>query len=241
MHQSILKLVCIGVLIMFILPVYAQNSLSTDTLSSAFARSVFAKASSAQSRLNNGREYVPTNPRIKGHPFFETNAWTEGDLVYDGAEFKNVKMLYDLEKDEVVVLNFLLPNKLSLVKLKVESFRIHQHQFIYLQTDSLKKKSSGGFYELLYDKGIAVLAKRKKEIKVINNTNRDASFNQANEYFFMKDKTLYPVKTLGSVLKLLEITKADIQQHFRKNEIVFQDNPEKAMVSIASYYDLSSN
>ena len=235
MHRSILKLACFGVLGALILPVYAQNSTSTDTLSSLFARSLFAKASSAQSRLNNGREYVPTNPRIKGHPFFETNAWTEGNLVYDGAEFKNVKMLYDLEKDEVVVLNFLLPNKLSLVKLKVETFKIHQHQFIYLKTDNLNKKSSGGFYDLLYDKGLAVLAKRKKEI------NRDANFIQADEYFFMINETLHPVKSLGSILKLLKVKKANIQLHLRKNDIVFRDNPEKAMVSIAVYYDQLSN
>lgn len=238
MSRSILKLACIGVLIAFNIPVYAQNSLSTDTLSSAFARSLFAKANASQSRLNNGREYVPTNPRVKGHPFFQTNAWTEGNIIYDGAEFNNVKMLYDLEKDEVVVLNFLLPNKLSLVKQKVESFRIHQHHFIYLKTDSLNKESSGGFYDLLYDKGLAVLAKRKKEVKVINNTNRDASFIVTDEYYFLKDETLHPVKTLGSILKLLNLTKASIQQHLRNNGIIFRNDPEKAMVSIASYYDL---
>ncbi|MGB4399228.1 MAG: hypothetical protein WBJ10_07655 [Daejeonella sp.] len=237
MHQSILKLLCVGILSAFILPVCAQNSLSADTLSSAFARSLFAKANSAQSRLNNGREYISTNPRTKGHPFFETNVWTEGNITYDGAEFNNVKMLYDVEKDEVVVLNFLLQNKLSLVKQKVESFRIHQHQFIYLQTDSLNKESSGGFYDLLYDQGLAVLAKRKKEIKEINNTSREASFIPADEYYFMKDATLHPVKTLGSIAKLLETSKAEINQHLRKNGIIFRENPEKAMVSIALYHD----
>jgi len=241
MPQLILKLACIGILSTFIFPLYAQNSLSTDTLSSAFARSLFKKASASQSRLNNGREYDLNNPRIKGHPFFGTTAWTEGSLVYDGAEFKNVKMLYDLEKDEIVVLNFLLPNKLSLVKEKIESFKIQEQHFIYLKTDSLNKKSSGGFYQLLHNSKVVVLAKRKKEIKDINNSNRDASFNQVDEYFFMKDQTIYPVKTLGSVMKVLEVTKADILQHLRKNAIVFRDDPEKAMVSIVVYYDQLSN
>ena len=237
MHRYIVKLACVGILSTFILPIYAQNSPSTDTLSYAFARSLFTKANAAQSRLNNGREYVPTNPRTEGNPFFETNVWTEGNIIYDGAEFKNVRFLYDVEKDEVVVLNFLLPNKLSLVKQKVESFRIHQHQFIYLRTDSLNKKSSGGFYDVLYDKKLAVLAKRIKDIKEINNTTRDASFIQADQYYFMKDATLHPVKTLGSIVKLLKTTKAEIKQHLRKNEIIFREDPEKAMVSIASYHD----
>lgn len=241
MRRSVLKLACVGLLSALISPLYAQNPPLTDTLSSAFARSLFAKASSAQSRLNNGREYSPHNPRVKGHPFFKTRAWTEGSLVYDGAEFKNVKMLYDLEKDEIVVLNFQLPNKLSLVKQKIAGFKIQGHEFIYLKADSLNRESSGGFYDLLYDQGIAVLAKRKKEVKVINNTNRDASFNEADKYFFAKDGTLYPVKTLGSVLKLLEVKKADIQQHLRKNALVFRDDREKAMVSIAAYYDQLNN
>lgn len=146
-------------------------------------------------------------------------------------------MLYDLAKDEVIVLNFLLPDKLSLVSQKVQQFDIHGHQFIYLKTDSLNKVNSGGFYDLLYSNTTTVLVKRKKEVKVSNNTSLGASFNQVNQYFLMKGGILYPVKSLASVLKVFKDKKAELQLYLKKNAIVFRDNPEKSIVNMTSHYD----
>jgi hypothetical protein len=223
------------------LPVFGQQSILSDTLNTTYARSLFLEANARQSRLNNGREYIPNDPYINGHPFFITKEWTSGSIVYDGTAFQDIKMLYDLAKDEVVVLNFLLPDKLSLVKQKVEQFGIHGHQFIYLKTDSLNMEYSGGFYDRLYHNKISVFAKRQKEVKVINNTSLDASFNQVDQYFLMKEGILYPVKTQSSVLKLLKDKKTEIQQHLRKNNIIFRVDPEKAMISMAAYYGQLSN
>lgn len=111
----------------FNMPVYSQN-INSGSVSSAYALSLFLEANAKQSRLNNGRDYVPNQPYIKGHPFFEAKEWTIGNILYDGEAYQNVQMLYDLAKGEVVVLNFLLPDKLSLVSSKVKGFTLHGYQ-----------------------------------------------------------------------------------------------------------------
>ncbi len=223
------------------LPAFGQANILSDTSNASYALSLFFKANAQQSRLNNGREYIPHEAYISGHPFFLNQEWTPGNIVYDGSSFQDVKMLYDLEKDEVIILNFLLPNKLSLVRQKIEEFEIHGHHFIYLKTDNLNAESSGGFYDRLYQQKISVFAKRVKKIRVTNNTTLSASFEPEDEYFLMKEGVLYPVKSQKSVLNVLKDKKPEIVQYLRKNNVVFRLDPQKAIILMASYYDTLSD
>ena len=242
MSRNIFKtFFCVFYCILFKFQAYGQDSILNDTASTVYARSLFVKANARQSRLFNGREYIPNDPSVKDHPFFLSKDWTKGSINYDGASFSEVPMLYDLTKDEVVVLNFLLPDKLSLVKQKVQEFNLHEHRFIYLKTDSSDKVLSPGFYDLLYRDKISVLVKRRKIIKAVVNTSIKASFEEEDRFFMIHEGISYPVKTLPSVLKVLKDKKPEIQQYLRKNGIIFRDNPEKAIVAIASQYDQLSN
>ena len=57
------------------------------------------------SRLYNGPEYYFYDPLIKGNAYFlDVNSFTTGSIYYNGVLFSGVPMLYDLYKDEVVVL-----------------------------------------------------------------------------------------------------------------------------------------
>jgi hypothetical protein len=150
-------------------------------------------------------------------------------------------MRYDITKDELVVLNFALPNKLNLVKQKVLEFNIENHHFIFLKPDSLNKEIRTGFYDQLYHNKLSVLARRRKETIVKNNTSLETKFAQADEYYLVKDGVIFPVKSQASVLKLLKDKKAGIQQYMRKNGIVFREEPEQAMVKMVAYYEQIGN
>jgi hypothetical protein len=226
--------------LIFTAPVYSQES-STETVNTRFPVSLFTEANASQSRLNNGREYVHPASYILGHPFFETKMWTPGKLVYDGVPFNNIGMLYDISKDELVILNFALPNKLTLVRQKVREFTLLDHKFIYLNLDTQRRISEEGFYDQLYHSKVSVLVKRKKIVEVSRNTTLDANFVEENQYYLVKENVLYPVRSKASVLKLLKDKKTDLLQYLRKNDITFRLDPENAIVRMAAYYDQLSN
>ena len=221
-----------------IVPVYSQES-STEIVNTQYPVSLFTKASAHQSRLNNGREYVLPAPHILGHPFFETKVWTPGRVVYDGVVFDKVDLLYDMAKDELVILNFALPNKLSLVKQKVQEFTILDHKFIYLELDTQRRISQAGFYDQLYHQTVSVLVKRKKSVD--RNITMDATFVGENQYYLVKANMLHRVKSKASVLNLLKDKKTELQQYLRKNDIVFRADPEHAIVLMVTHYDQLTN
>jgi hypothetical protein len=221
-------------------PVYSQES-SAEAFNTSYPVSLFTEANASQSRLNNGREYVLPASYILGHPFFETKVWTPGKLVYDGVAFNNVDMLYDISKDELIILNFALPNKLSLVKNKVKEFEVRGHKFIYLEPDTQRPTDQAGFYDQLYHQKVSVLARRRKIVEVSRNTALDANFVEDDQYYLVKENVLYPVKSRGSVLKVLKDKKTDLQQYLRKNDIIFRLDPENAIIRMAAYYDQLSN
>lgn len=241
LKQRLMNRFCLALLAAFMcflyMPAYSQHISITDTLVNSLPASLFLEANAGQARLNNGREYIPASSNIKGHPFFETNIWAPGNVVYDGAAFNKVNMLYDLSKDELVILNYALPNGLSLVRQKVKQFEFLSHRFIYLAADSFQSPMKEGFYDVLYSGKLTVLAKRKKTVRLSSSTNTDANFIADNLYYLVKEGVIFPVHSQSSVMKLLKDKKAGIQQSLRKSNIVYRKDPEGAMVAMAAYYD----
>ena len=237
MNRFCLALLASAFLCFMYMPAYSQNISITDNPDKALPVRLFLEANTSQARLNNGREYIPASPNIKGHPFFETNTWSPGNIVYDGVAFQKLNMLYDISKDELVILNYALPNGLSLVRQKVKEFEFLSHRFIYLAPDSLTPQMKAGFYDVLYSGKLTVLAKRKKTVRLSSSTNTDANFIADNLYYLVKDGVIFPVRSQASVMKLLRDKKGGIQQSLRKSDIVYRKDPEGAMVAMAKYYD----
>src|SRR5688572_21829744 len=52
--------------------------------------------------LYTGRSYVNYPPMV-GHAYYDGPAYTTGSAVYDGIEYKNILLKYDVVKDQVVV------------------------------------------------------------------------------------------------------------------------------------------
>lgn len=243
MNQFRSKILLSGVFcIIFFLPGYCQNLVNADTAVFTFQKQLFLQASVKQSRLKNGREYIPNPDYIKGTPYFESKTWAIGSIHYDGGLFENISMLYDMHKDEVVVLDFSLPNNLSLVRQKVKQFDIYNHVFVYVFPDALNNNIIEGFYDQLYAGKISILVKRRKNIVASSsNMDLDSKFVQSDTYFLNKEGVLYPIKSQSSILKLLKAKKSEIVQNLKRNDINFRENPEKAMIKIAAYYDQITN
>lgn len=221
-------------------PVRADSSSQQNAFNKSL--SLFNASIGEESRLYNGTEYNFYDPIIKGNAYFsDVNAFTPGSVFYDGTFFSGVPMLYDIYSDKVVTLLYNHFSKFSLAKEKVQSFDILGHHFVNINADTLTNNLviKSGFYDELYNGKTQVLAKREKNIQTATSgiLGPESYFNPVKNYYLRKNNIYYTITGKGSMLGVLKDKKKEIQQYIKTNQIKFGDDPEGAMVKIASYYD----
>lgn len=232
--------------VFFVPPCLAQDSLANSSTSAAVSNVVnlYYQFTDKQSRLYNGIGTYDYIPGIQGHPYFMDSAWKNGSVIYDGLSFKDVPMMYDLVKDEVVILHYNQIQKITLLTEKVQEFNLQGHHFIKVAKDSQDKESlAAGFYDRLYNDHSVVLAHRTKiiEEKVTSVIER---FITAHEhYYIQKDGhgVYHEVHSYESLLSILKDRARDIKQYLRKNKIRYRKNRENAIIKAVAYYDTLKN
>lgn len=190
-------------------------------------------------RLYNGIEYVDYDKYIKGHQFYESQDWENGAIHYDGVLYRNVPLHYDLMRDEVIVEHPNETGEIRLIPERVQYFSLLNHTFIRLVADSAKSSlGRTGYFDLLYDGNVQVLAKRSKEIEEkITNLAVNRTFLQKDRYFVQQSGVYHAVKSKKSVLKLFNEHKKTLAKNLRRDGIRFKTDRELAMIKLAGYYD----
>ena len=191
-----------------------------------------------QSPLYNGSEYLEYSYTLQeGHPFFASPVWTKGTLFFDGMMFREVPMLYDIIKDQLVIPDFQQLNKINLPEEKIERFVLSGHTFVRLEPDSLGVIKTG-FYELLHDGRTGLFARRQKKIleKAFDLRINNVVISQ-NTYYIRKGGKYHVVKNKADVLHVLKDKKKEIQQKLKTDGLKFKERPEQAMLIAVEYYD----
>lgn len=223
------------VILFFPFSVFSQSSDSTATYNQKvqFALQSFEALFKADPQFFNGLEEDNYNFKIIGHPYFEGREWKSGVVDYNGAKFKHASIMYNLLTDQLVVLHPNLVTKVKLHKSKVKSFEISGLRFI--NVTNADKKDRNGFYQLLADGDIKFLKQWKKTItETYSNNQLEREIRESKKYFWMKDSTLFEIKSKKSLIKSLPDRKMEIQTIIKENKIVFGKKRELAILKITS-------
>lgn len=219
--------------------VFAQTGVDSTGLSLAVAN--YNTAIGEQSHLYNGPEYEFYDPLIKGNAYvFDNKVFTPGSVSYGAAVYSDVPMLYDLNKDVVVVLLYNHFTKFSLLSERVHEFWLLNHHFIRINTDSTGKAAlATGFYDQLYPgRKIEIIVKRAKSIQTSTGNNSVESFFSATkDYYVKKGGSYFSFGGKRGLLDILKDKKKELKQYIKANNIDFDENFEKAAINVATYYD----
>ncbi len=165
----------------------AQSSRQNSENSIELTRmiNVYHSWAGSQDPVYNGREYERFAFYINsGIPYFVTDTLANAKLVYDGIEYYQTPLLYDLIADELITKSYDGKNLIKLVKQKVDSFNLNGARFICIHRgESIPE----GYYRLLHDGSTPVL---KKEVRRIENDIKYGEQMQKN----IKSKTTYYIK-----------------------------------------------
>lgn len=221
--------------------IYAQitdTALATQQLKSA--TQFYTKQIGDQSRLLNGIRYVPyRNQDYVGNGFYNTTELQNAYIRYDDADFYDIPVLYDLHKDLLILKKRDELGYMSLLNSKIDKFIVNNHTFIKIVADSTEKTIKTGFYDVLNNAPLQLLAKRSKAIEqeksgiTIKNL-----FIPYTKYFLNKGNTYYEISGRKDMLKVLNDRKQELEQYIKANNLSFKnEDMEPSMIKLANYYN----
>jgi hypothetical protein len=191
-----------------------------------------------QAHVYEGNEYITHDHRIKIHPYYRVDSLLEGTVSYNGVNYRNVRMQYDIVRDELAVQ---LPEngyRLQPQTDKISAFSMGPYQFTRIVGDSAAGVPTG-FYEILYDGRIKALAHRAKTVhEDISGGFYKADYLPADRFFILKEGAYHGVKTKRSVLSLFPDQAKALRKYLRTNKLKFNDElREAAITRTVQHYD----
>ena len=226
---------------------FGQSSATDSTrlvASIKSASSHYTAAISNNSELFNGPEYIFYNKALqktKGHPFFETDQTQQGSVLYNGASFSDVPLLYDIKLDQLITFYPVSLLKIQLITPSVGSFSINNHSFICLP-EIKETNFTAGFYELLASGKASIIARRVKETeKSIQGGQVEYSFIERDKYYIRHNEKTYLISSGADIIRLFPEQRKELQKFVKSNRLRFKKNSrEKDMIQLISYYNALS-
>jgi hypothetical protein len=219
------------------------QELTSDSLTNPFYNTypvkLYFNAVGENAHIYTGYEYFTPDRNIKGSPYYLTDSPWPSDILYDDSYYRDIPILYDIVKDEVVINRLGQNFKISLVTDKLKSFILRKHEFIRVSLDSVNgAQLQTGFYDRLYNGKTIVLAKRRtrlQETYVYSQINYE--YIRQDMYYVIVAGQIVQVDSKSSVLKLFNSKKSEIKSFIRKNKLNFKSDFEKTLVAVSAYYD----
>ncbi|MCR5887850.1 hypothetical protein LRS06_08670 [Hymenobacter sp. J193] len=203
----------------------------------------YTQAFPINSQLYNGPEYVDFAKRYRqniGHQFFLSPEKAAGSVHYNDHYFPDLQLVYDILSEQVILQQPTNPLRFRLVSEKLREFSVAGHRFIRIETDSTNQKVvQTGFYEVLEDNTLQVLAKRAKRMQEhVNQGQKYLEFVETNKLFIKKSGVFYSVSSKGSVTRLLADRSKEIQKYIRDNKLKFNKNTrESDIIQVVRFYN----
>lgn len=239
-HRAVLGAVLAGICVAHIAP--AQAAFAPDS-AVARARQVYTAAIGTQSVLYNGAEYVDyTSPGTRGHQFFGGPEVQVGNVTYRGGTFSHVPLRYDIVRDQPVLLYPGQAAALMLVPAKVANFSLGSHRFVRVVRDStVASDLPTGFYELLADGPVRLLARHQKRVvQTIISQNLALEYRQTDAVYLRTATTTAEVSGLKELVALLPDHQAEVQQYAKQQRLSFApaNRAASAEQALTYYYSL---
>lgn len=165
------------------------------------------------------------------HRFFEVPDFLRGSIDYDGQEYFDLSMKYDVHGDEVLVKlkRGYGEITLQLIKSNVHSFTIDNHRFINInKKDDNNTSSIHGFHESLLETSIFILLKKHKKNVKRRERNKVVyyEFLSKNEYVLYYNDSYHYVNNKSDFIKVFPKFKKDIDSYYNASRALKRSNKD---------------
>jgi hypothetical protein len=223
----------------------AQSSLKDSPVSdSAYAAALrqYHAYVGPEVGLYRGMQYVDYEYTVqKGQPFYGPDSVRSGSVWYNGVGYDNVRMQYDLVKDQLVIFDPFNIYKISLYMDMVDSFALDGRLLIRIRDSLAPSFIRFGYCERIYQ-GRTVLLKRERkfihENLVVSSDNVRLYIDGTISYYLKKDGGYQSVNTKRELFdQLKDRRRSDIKRFIRKSKLNWHTDKEQLLQLVAAWYD----
>lgn len=194
--------------------------------------------------LLNGTQFIDKYRSTEtNNRFFKSYEFLNGSIVYDSQLYNNLKIKYDLHKDQIVLE---LPNKNNYFQLnintdKVKQFTIDKHVFINYSNNntSLNALEINGFLEPIFKgNNIELFIKHFKSRKEsIKGSRVESDFKLKSQFLYLYKEKFYLLKSKNKLKKVFPKQADSINEYYKNNSILFKRNPNDFMLKLFKLID----
>ena len=216
-------------------PVYGQKPTAQIAALVAYAHEVYG----SDDALVNGRAYIPDHYNAKGNPYFLTDQWIEGTISKEGRKYENQDILFNIEKDHLILMTTLKNgNKIMLIPddESIESFTLGSHSFI--NASHIKQQDLlSGFVENVYSGDFRVVIKYQKAFvgEYTNNNPRGFYTKTKSSIYLLADEQVFKLFTKQALFDYFSAYKKEIRSFLRKNNISYKRADSKQLGRLFAY------
>jgi len=187
--------------------------------------------------LYNGRLWRNQYYMVKGDQFLFASGLLHGTVTIDRRLFRDILLSYDIFKDEIIAMNdngmMIQLNKERVDEFTIE-YNFRKYKFKNLDSDSLKNLD--GYVNVLFNDGLSLFVKYRKEIVMLAVENKYDEFNQVHRIYLQKDSIYYPIRGRRDLLKHLIDKKQQLKSFIKTNKLqVIYKDPD-SFVPVLEYY-----
>lgn len=206
------------------------------------AENTYHAALNKQLNIYSGRGFKTYSQTSDEHPYFLSDDWAMGTIVYESDFYKEVPLLFDLTTEKIISENPFNGAKMELVYNKIDRFEIEEHIFVKLLKDpSFASEMSEGFYEILYEGRLKLYVKRKKDFqKRIKDNKLLMEFDEKNKYFLFNGNNFVKVTGKKSIIKALGDNKKLPKPSGIKINPNTTNKVEDKLIFLTKFYDLNT-
>jgi len=221
-------------LLLLFINVNSHASQLSDTLE----KKEIQKTDLEKQLIYNGRIWRNKFIGIKGDPYFLSGDFLWGNILFNGREFLNLRIKYDIFNDEVV-LWVDLQTIIFLNKEMVNEFTIKNQDRTYRILNTGKDSTSlvKGFVNILYDGPTALFVKNVKKIDLQPQDKMRAAFYQQHRIYVRKDSTLIQVNGKRGLFKLLGDRITEVRDFVNDNRLNVSRKDPYSFVPVLEFYD----
>lgn len=198
---------------------YSSNPIKPDSSSSVF----------------NGMEHTGYPLAEEGMPYYLTQDWQKGTMVFRDQPYTDIFLKYDLIKDELILRHYNGFTGIILFTPRISSFTLLDKKFVNLPAS---QGFAGGIYEELSTGSISLYAKRTKLVaENLTAAGIERRISQRNHYLLFKDGVFHQVRNEGDVMDLVKDKKSEVKAHLRGKGIKYRRDREHFLITVLSYYN----
>jgi hypothetical protein len=175
----------------------------------------------------NGRHYQPEHPMATGHPYFQTDLFTQGKLFVRGRVYDQVELLYNVERDQLILKKQLTNNNMVQIIASaalLDSFTFHDQLFINKRLLDFKKDEEGYLKKLFRNNWQLYLQVEKDYYPVFSDKHPYGRYGKLTQtYYLIDDKdVVFRFKSRRSFLKMFgKKKKKEVKRYMKKLDMRF--------------------